>query len=83
MAKNYTPRLAVELDRPAWLENLSFGLPRDFDFTCTRNQHEAMSLIWALPNSDRGEAAVGLFKALGAPLDKRVVYSGLVAAHAV
>jgi len=56
------------------------GLPDDFNFACIRCERDAELLMGTLPNRDRGEAAVGLFRALGAPLDKRVVYSGLLAA---
>jgi hypothetical protein len=70
----------VTSDRPEWHRNLPFGLPDDFDFACIRTEHDAWLLMVALPNRDRGEAALGLVKALGAPLEKRVVYSGLLTA---
>jgi hypothetical protein len=70
----------VTSDRPEWHKNLPFGLPDDFDFACIRTEHDAMLLMAALPNRDRGEAALGLLKALGAPLEKHVVYSGLLRA---
>jgi hypothetical protein len=65
----------MNADRP-----VLFGLPDDFDFGLIRTKDDAMSLIWMLPNRDRGVAALRLFQALGAPLDKQVVYCGLMSA---
>jgi hypothetical protein len=72
--------LMVTSDRPEWHTSLPFGLPDDFDFACIRTERDALLLMVTLPNRDRGKAALGLVKALGAPLEKRVVYSGLMTA---
>jgi hypothetical protein len=60
-------------------DSLACGLPHDFDFTVIRNTEDAESLVWTLPNSDRGKAARGLYrgrKVIGCD----VVFAGMMAA---
>jgi hypothetical protein len=47
--------------RKHWLEGLEFGLPDDFDFTVVKTKDDAASLMFRLPNADRGQAGRGLF----------------------
>jgi hypothetical protein len=48
--------------RPSWLAGLPFGLPDDFDYSVIGSLGDVISLMAALPNSDRGEAARALYE---------------------
>lgn len=76
--KSANPRSA-RLLRPAWEDGLNYGLPSNFDFDVVRTVGDAATLLYTLPNSDRGEAAKNLYehrKIVG----KRVAYRGLILA---
>jgi hypothetical protein len=63
----------------SWLDNLPYGLPPDFDYSIVKTASDAESLMCALPNRDRGKAAVGLYEHLH-QIGRRPVYAGLMAA---
>ena len=73
----------ISCDDPAvkWAESplAAPDLPNNFDFSVVRTVDEAMTLLCALPNSDRGEAAKNLYE-LRKIVGKRVAYRGLILA---
>jgi hypothetical protein len=62
-----------------WLAELSGGLPADFDYHLVRSAADAKTLILALPNCDRGRAAVGLY-GRRERIEPAAVYTGMIAA---
>src|SRR5271156_3640579 len=58
---------------------LVFGLPADFDFTTVRTVEQACRMLAALPNGDRGDAALGIWKARAVVRDK-VAFRALIEA---
>jgi hypothetical protein len=62
-----------------WLRDLPFGLPEDFDYSLIRTANDALAFISALPNRDRGLAAVGLHRHRNV-VGRRVAYTGMMAA---
>jgi hypothetical protein len=62
-----------------WLAELSGGLPSDFDYRLVLSAADAKMLILALPNCDRGRAAVGLYGQRDR-IEPAAVYAGVVAA---
>lgn len=64
--------------RSAWADRLPLGFPNNFDFSVVRTIADAETLICALPNSDRGEAAKKLYE--HRKIGKRVAYCGLILA---
>jgi hypothetical protein len=63
---------------PTWEDRLHYGLPSNFDFSVVKTVDDAMTLLSALPNSDRGEAAKSLYDYPN--VGKRVAYRGLILA---
>jgi hypothetical protein len=61
----------------SWRDNLMFGLPEKFDFTVIKTTADAASLIFALPNADRGEAGKGLYDQRRV-IGNAVAYCGLM-----
>src|SRR5258706_14986031 len=64
------------LHRPDWANHLHYGLPGNFDFSVVRTVDNATTLLCALPNSHRGEAAKGLYEHREI-VGKRVAHRGL------
>ncbi len=62
-----------------WLAELSGGLPADFDYRLVRSAADAKTLILALPNCDRGRAAVGLYGQRDG-IGPGAAYAGMMAA---
>jgi hypothetical protein len=62
-----------------WLRVLPSGLPSNFDYSLIRTTDDACNMIWALPNADRGTAALGLYEARDVVGDV-VAYEGIMAA---
>jgi hypothetical protein len=62
-----------------WLVELSGGLPGNFDYRLVRSAADAKTLILALPNCNRGRAAVGLYGQRDL-IDPAAVYAGVIAA---
>jgi hypothetical protein len=78
--KPVKPRAArSSLLSPTWEDGLNYGLSSNFDFSVVRTVDDAMTLLSALPNSDRGEAAKGLYEH-SKIVERRVVYRGLILA---
>jgi hypothetical protein len=70
----------------SWRDDLPFGLPEGFDYGNIRIVNDADSLMFTLPNSDRGNAARGLYEHRD-QIGHQVAYAGMMAAwqhdHAV
>lgn len=49
-------------DDLSWRRDLPCGLPRNFDYSVLRTAGDARAMMFALPNRDRGNAAVGLYE---------------------
>ena len=62
-----------------WLYDLPSGLPSNFDYSLVRTTDDACSMIWRLPNADRGKAAAELYDAREVVVHA-VAYEGLMAA---
>ena len=62
-----------------WLYDLPSGLPSNFDYSLVRTTDDACSMIWRLPNADRGKAAAELYDAREV-VGHAVAYEGLMAA---
>jgi hypothetical protein len=62
-----------------WLRNLPFGLPPKFDYSLVRTADDACSMMFTLPNADRGTAAVELYEARDV-VGHDVAYQGMMAA---
>src|SRR5215213_5873185 len=60
-----------------WADHLNYGLPANFDFSVVKTVDDARTLICTLPNSDRGEAAKGLYEHRE-NIGQRAAYSGLI-----
>jgi hypothetical protein len=69
-----------------WLDDLPIGLPEGFDYGNIRTVYDAESLMFRLPNEDRGKAARGLYEHRD-QIGHQVVYAGMMEAwgydHAV
>jgi hypothetical protein len=46
----------------SWAQTLPFGLPDDFDYDVIRSRSDVATLLFTLPNAERGEAARALFE---------------------
>lgn len=66
-------------DDPHWSYHLPYGLPSNFDYSVIRTPDDATRMICALPNADRGGAAVGLYEARDT-IGNEVAYHGMRAA---
>jgi hypothetical protein len=62
-----------------WSHDLPFGLPPNFDYGLVRTTDDASYMIGALPNADRGTAAVELYEAREVVGDA-VAYEGMMTA---
>jgi hypothetical protein len=62
-----------------WLRVLPSGLPSNFDYSLIRTTDDVCNMIWALPNADRGTAAVELYEARDV-IGRHVSYRGMMAA---
>ena len=67
----------MRVDHQPWRNNLMFGLPDNFDFTVIRTEDDAASLMFTLPNRDRGDAGKGLYDHRHV-IGNDVVYCGLM-----
>jgi hypothetical protein len=65
--------------KTSWHDRLPYGLPRGFDYNLIRTANDAMKLIIALPNRDRGTAAKALYRRRKI-LGEKVAHSGLIEA---
>jgi hypothetical protein len=63
----------------SWLEGLHLGLPDDFDYGVLRAPADASSLIFRLPNADRGDAAKAIVQQRDL-LGREVAYQALIEA---
>jgi hypothetical protein len=62
-----------------WLADLAGGLPPNFDYSAVKSVADAKALIFVLPNSDRGQAAVGLHRSRHS-IGTGLAYVGIMAA---
>ncbi len=67
------------LDTACWVSQLSGGLPSHFNYSIVKTAADARRLILALPNCDRGKAAVGLYRRHGF-FSAGAAYAGLMEA---
>jgi hypothetical protein len=62
-----------------WLDELSGGLPENFNFRLVGSVADAKALILTLPNCDRGRAALGLYRHHGR-IGTAIAYAGVMVA---
>jgi hypothetical protein len=63
----------------SWARTLPFGLRDDFDYGVVRTKADVITLLSALPNADRGEAARALYERRE-HIGREVVYTALLEA---